>query len=221
MFPLLTLYSYWDWSQDASSFRDSPIWDSVTGLGGDGSGSESVGNGKCVTSGPFANIEVMFYDDEIQPHCLSRGFPGEEELSELGQLIQSEAIDNLLHEDEYDHFALELEKRAHKFLTHTVRGDLSRFTGPNGACSPDSIYVQTDKITDPVFFLHHVNLDRLWWQWQHGATHDKLTAYNGNAFNNTEAPAALTDTLDMGGLARNVQVVDVMDTTSGPFCYGY
>lgn len=103
----------------------------------------------------------MFYDEEIKPHCLSHGFPGDDELSELRQLIQPEAIDTLLHEEEYDHIALELEKRAHKFLTHTVRDDLSRFTVPNDACSSDSISVQADKITDPVFFLHHVNLDRL------------------------------------------------------------
>lgn len=50
---------------------------------------------------------------------------------------------------------------------------------------------------------------------------DRLTAYGGKAYNNTEVAAALTDTLDMGGLSRNMQVVDVMDTTTGQFCYGY
>ena len=175
------------------------------GLGGDGSGPESVGNGECVTSGPFADIEVMFYDGEVKPHCLSRGFPGVEEVGELGELIKPEVIEDLLNKKEYDHFALELEKRAHKFLTLTVRGDLSRFTGPN----------------DPVFFLHHVNLDRLWSEWQHGANRDKLIAYRGKAFNDTEVPATLADVLDMGGLARNIRVGDVMDTTSGLFCYRY
>ena len=74
----------------------------------------------------------MFYDDETQPHCLSRGFPKEKKLKELGELIRPEAIDNLMKEDKYESFAGELENRAHKFLSHSVRGDLSRFTGPNG-----------------------------------------------------------------------------------------
>lgn len=74
----------------------------------------------------------MFYDNEIQPHCISRGFPKDEELSEIGQLISPEIIDKLSAEDHYEDFALDLEKRAHRFLTRSVRGDLSRFTGPNG-----------------------------------------------------------------------------------------
>jgi len=71
-----------------------------------------------------------------------------------------------------------------------------------------------------VFFLHHANIDRLWSQWQEMEPRDRLTAYSGRA-NNTEAAADLTDTLDMGGLSRNIQVVDVMDTTGGQFCYHY
>ena len=72
-----------------------------------------------------------------------------------------------------------------------------------------------------MFFLHHVNLDRLWWQWQQTAPTERLNGYSGRAYNNTDVAAALADTLDMGGLARNIQVVDVMDTTGGRFCYGY
>lgn len=132
VYQFLNSYRYWDWSLDWSKVHDAPVWDSITGLGGDGSGSESVGNGRCVTSGPFSDIEVMFYDGEVQPHCLSRGFPKKDELKELGELIRPEVIENVMNEDEYESFASELEKRAHKFLTHSVRGDLSRLTGPNG-----------------------------------------------------------------------------------------
>ena len=74
---------------------------------------------------------------------------------------------------------------------------------------------------DPVFFLHHVNLDRLWWQWQQTSLRDRLAAYNGRASKDSNEAAALTDGLDMGGLSRNIQVIDVMDTTGGPFCYSY
>ncbi|KAL9610184.1 MAG: hypothetical protein Q9167_005088 [Letrouitia subvulpina] len=116
---------------DWSSFQNAPIWDPIIGIGGNGEGSESVGEGRCVTNGPFADIEVMFYDSGVQPHCLSRGFPKNRELEELGKLVRPENINELMKRSDYGIFARELEERAHKFLTHTVRGDLSRFTGPN------------------------------------------------------------------------------------------
>lgn len=74
---------------------------------------------------------------------------------------------------------------------------------------------------DPVFFLHHVNLDKIWAQWQRKDLQKRLSAYNGKASNHSEEAAGLTDILDMGGLSRNVQVADVMDTEGGQFCYGY
>ena len=74
---------------------------------------------------------------------------------------------------------------------------------------------------DPVFFLHHVNLDRLWWQWQQIKLPDRLAAYNGKANKDSKEAALLTDGLDMGGLSRNLRVFNVMDTTGGSFCYTY
>ena len=157
----------------------------------------------------------MFFDGEYQPHCLSRGFPDEVELKELGRLIHPEVIERLMDDDDYATFEAELERRAHYFLSHSVRGDLSRFTGPNGACflstllSPTLQSIALDDTTkklantgaypsDPVFFLHHTNLDRLWAQWQQRDTAHRLHAYNGRASNDTNAVATLSDVLDMG-----------------------
>lgn len=77
------------------------------------------------------------------------------------------------------------------------------------------------RLADPVFFLHHVNIDRLWWQWQQIRPRDRLSAYSGRANKDTEVVAQLTDPLDMGGLSKDMQVIDVMDTNGGQFCYGY
>jgi tyrosinase len=74
---------------------------------------------------------------------------------------------------------------------------------------------------DPVFFLHHTNLDRLWWQWQNTAQGGRVNAYQGKANNNTDIRATLMDVLDVGGLSRSLQVADVMETTQGLFCYTY
>ncbi|CAF9927916.1 MAG: hypothetical protein HETSPECPRED_006702 [Heterodermia speciosa] len=199
---------YWDWSLDSSNFRASPVWDPSSGLGGDGTGPQSVGDGQCVTAGPFSDLEMSFYDGEYQPHCLSRGFPPSNELKALGELICPEAIKNLMKESTYEDFAPELERRAHTFLSRSVRGDLSRFTGPN----------------DPIFFLHHVNIDRLWTQWQQIQPAERLSAYGGKANKDSDAVARMTDALDMGGLApqsEKIQVIDVMDVKGGRFCYGY
>ena len=75
---------------------------------------------------------MSYYDGELKRHCLSRGFASDEALNELGELIKPEVIDKLMDEESYETFASEIEKRAHRFLSHSVRGDLSRFTGPNG-----------------------------------------------------------------------------------------
>lgn len=76
-------------------------------------------------------------------------------------------------------------------------------------------------VTDPVFFLHHANLDRLWWIWQQTDPHRKHTVYNGKANSYTIKAASLTDILDIGGLLNSVPVSEVMETTSGTFCYQY
>jgi len=81
--------------------------------------------------------------------------------------------------------------------------------------------LQADEAADPVFFLHHVNIDRVWWQWQQTRPRDRSSAYAGRANNHTEAAARVTDALDMGGLSKNVQVIDVMDTNGGQLCYSY
>ena len=74
---------------------------------------------------------------------------------------------------------------------------------------------------DPVFFLHHANLDRLWSKWQQTDPVHKLSAYGGKAHSLTTESASLEDMLDVGGLLESVPVSAVMETTSGMFCYQY
>ena len=75
--------------------------------------------------------------------------------------------------------------------------------------------------------MHHVNIDRIWWEWQQGRSNggddaaDRFSAYEGRAGNATEMAARLDDVLDVAGLAGGVQVADVLDIGGGQFCYGY
>jgi tyrosinase len=96
---------------------------------------------------------------------------------------------------------------------------------------------------DPVFFLHHTNLDRLWWEWQSANSTVRLTEIGGNntptaafnAENGWNAPNAnLTDysgdpgnvttlshVLWMVGMISNVTISDVMDIRSATICAEY
>ena len=76
--------------------------------------------------------------------------------------------------------------------------------------------------TDPLFFLHHTQLDRLWWKWQQVDVKNRLRDYSGRAvFNSTEGRAGLDDVLWFGDLGPSVKVSDIMDTRGGLLCYMY
>lgn len=96
---------------------------------------------------------------------------------------------------------------------------------------------------DPVFFLHHTNLDRLWWEWQSANLTYRLTDMGGqntpteafNAANNWDAPGAnftdysgdpgnvttLTHILSMYEMIENVTIADVMDIGGDVTCAEY
>ena len=82
--------------------------------------------------------------------------------------------------------------------------------------------ILTRDIVDPLFFLHHTQLDRQWWKWQQADREKRLRDYSGRAvFNSTERAAGLEDLLFYGDLGPTVRVLDIMDTTTGPLCYAY
>jgi tyrosinase-like protein len=56
--------------------------------------------------------------------------------------------------------------------------------------------------TDPIFWLHHANIDRLWRLWQDGHTNAKRRAWRGQSF----------DFFDVGGVAVSVSASRVLQT---------
>ncbi|KAL9575822.1 hypothetical protein ACKAV7_000064 [Fusarium commune] len=88
-----------------------------------------------------------------------------------------------------------------------IGGDMNPATSPN----------------NPIFFLHHTQVDRLWWQWQQANIKTRLRDYSGltRSLDGQTSKAALTDTLLMDKLGKNITVSDAMSTTGGPFCYTY
>ena len=82
-------------------------------------------------------------------------------------------------------------------------------------------YPSSFKPLDPVFFLHHTQLDRLWWTWQRAHPEKRLAEYIGKAAHNSTEKASLADVIPMGGLGPDVTVRKLMNTEGGALCYGY
>lgn len=96
---------------------------------------------------------------------------------------------------------------------------------------------------DSLFFLHHTNLDRIWWQWQ-AQNESRLTGIGGNNvaegfFWSNVQPSSLGDnaflpyfndngnttTLDhvlwMAGIAENITIAEIMNVNSDAICIEY
>lgn len=187
--------------------RESPIWDDTYGFGGNGNldVGEVIVGGHCVTNGPFANSTIPYLDDEYHPHCLSRGFESGPELRGNGSWFSPSALERLLHMEDYESFNLGLEHGPHIAIPRSVRGDFSLLTAPS----------------DPVFFLHHTQLDRIWWKWQQMDSSRHFQQYTGKAKHNSTESASLDDILPLDGLARAAKVSEIISTESGLLCYRY
>lgn len=69
-FSLTYLRSWWDETQDAGDYINSPILDPDTGFGGNGTGTD-----QCVTDGPFANSTLTVGPNTTytpEGYCLKR-----------------------------------------------------------------------------------------------------------------------------------------------------
>lgn len=131
---LLIVYTrYWDWSLDWEDFSRAPIW-GHDNFGNDGNldAETSVGNGHCVIDGPFAGLTAMFYDNDYYPHCLSRGFKSGAEMKDLGNLVRPGVVEDIMREGNFEAFAQRIEHNAHRFVSGSIRGEFSKFTGPYG-----------------------------------------------------------------------------------------
>ncbi|KAF9872022.1 hypothetical protein CkaCkLH20_10654 [Colletotrichum karsti] len=141
---------YWDWTLDWQNLASSSIWDAETGFGGDGTRGEhtAVGGGSCVTDGPFRNLRPKLYNHTYLEHCLSRGF--NDTMRRPLQALSPDSIGAIMGNTTYAGFEKRVEFTLHNGLHEAIGGDFKALTAAN----------------DPIFFLHHAQVDRLWWRWQ-------------------------------------------------------
>ena len=151
---------YWDWTDDASS----PF--TLDFLGPDGDRNDPQDPLK-VNEGPFAHdgpnhwtINVNDLPDEpggpALPNYLRRGFGRRPDAQNLPSTVQ---VKRTMSDIMYDSppwmlsspgFRSAAEISLHNLVHRWVNGTMMLMTSPN----------------DPVFWLHHCNIDRLWGDWQ-------------------------------------------------------
>ena len=218
---------YCDWTLDWEDLANALVWNTDDGFGGDGNktGKMTVGHGHCITDGPCATLEAQYYDGDRLPHCLSRDFLQGRLLARFSARLRPAALDKILQEKRCSTFFLSMEDGPHSAIPIFVRGDFSKFTAPNGKLSVGRVLLVALSVlmsdADPIFFLHHAQVGRLWWTWQRENLQERLYEYNGPSWHNSAVEATLSDRLEMHEVAPEIQVHEIMDTEAGPLCYRY
>ncbi|KAB8227288.1 tyrosinase family protein [Aspergillus alliaceus] len=236
---------YWEWGFDAEDPQNSSLFN------GDpysmGSNGEFIPNrepaywpsikeyipvgtgGGCVYEGPFSNSTVNMgpinaagqqpvpYNFQYNPHCLERDL---NPTVTRASITFQNTTDLILEYDTIDWFQAVMQKDP-RFAMPSVpygvhRGGhvgVGRVMG-DAAGSPG----------DPMFYLHHAQIDRVWSTWQALDPEKRRYAIWGThtlADNPPSANMTLDEMIDFRLVAEPVKFEDLMDTLSGPFCYYY
>ncbi|RKP10276.1 hypothetical protein THASP1DRAFT_2882, partial [Thamnocephalis sphaerospora] len=141
---------YWDWTYDSQAPEMSPIW-KADWFGGVGRQSDG-----CVVDGPFAKWRPYY----PTPHCLLRVWDGGNFMTSFHspEVVSALSVDST----SYVQYNRRAEAPQHDKVHIAVGGDMVTIYSPN----------------DPVFWLHHAFVDKLWWEWQR-QREENYEAYSG------------------------------------------
>ena len=140
---------YWDWTDHADT-RDVLFTDAFMGPDG---GPNGIGGGALV-SGHFSEAGGWLVVPELHVSSWGGGSSGTSlirEMQPVSNLPRQEDVDLALNQTSYTGFWPTLESSPlHNWGHIWVGGTMLMMSSPN----------------DPIFFLHHCNVDRIWAQWQ-------------------------------------------------------
>ncbi|KAK7706673.1 hypothetical protein SLS64_007504 [Diaporthe eres] len=200
--------TWWDETQDAGDYINSPILDPDTGFGGNGTGAD-----QCVTDGPFANSTLTVGPNTTytpEGYCLKRHVNETFSAGAAADIIAT--CDNLT--DYADAGIWCIGASPHTAGHGGVGGGVSGSIG--------DIYVSPG---DPLFYLHHAFIDRLWWQWQNEDIDTRLYEIGGYTTYPASDGGNTTTTLEFGlqllGVWDDKVVGDVMDLHNSFLCHEY
>ena len=231
---------YWDWSEYAEDQSKSPVFDGTpTSFGGNGkpvphsaqnasmpglpspflTARPAGTGGGCIKDGglgkdftahlgpvyPARNPPDNLYGTQYNPRCLKRDFlPALSSANltyrDLLQLLQTETIHD---------FRPRLEASMHPIAHSTIGGNIfDLYSSPS----------------DPVFYLLHGQIDRLWTIWQGQDFEKRTNGLDGTVTFLNDPPshdATLDTMMKMGTAGDLVQIRDAMSTYKGQYCYMY
>lgn len=236
---------YWDWAADAQAVDQSEIFNGDEfSMGGNGEyiagradtylGLQDLNfppgtGGGCVYSGPFSNTTYTTnlgpidspYDNNVvgqydyNPRCLVR---------DLNSWFSSRyntytnVADLAIGEDSVQYF---------QALMQGYLGDNKLGVHGGGhwlGGGPSQLEDFHSSPNDPVFYIHHAMIDRIWTVWQYMDRENRQNQiYGTSTLNNSPASADMTleDSLPFGLVTQSPVLGDLMDTLAGPYCYRY
>ncbi|KAF2664657.1 Di-copper centre-containing protein [Microthyrium microscopicum] len=222
---------YWDWSKDTpeynSSFEKSPVFfdDAFGGNGPDPvvpSPPRAPIEGGCITTSRFAQVQNSvgpgYNLTEPHPHCIQRNF--QVDLAN-GALQWELNVWPLLRMTNFTNFTLSFDTDAGG--VGTING-FGVHGGGHGGTGGEQANVWSS-INDPIFFMHHAQLDRIWWVWQTYKP-ENLHKFGGPIYPNGTGQMTLDYPVEMSEVvAPAVPIRKVMDTLNrdgqGILCYEY
>ena len=188
---------YWDWSLESQTWMNSTVWEDLCGLGGDG---DPANNGS-VMSGLFKQPEGQAPNGQL----LTRKFNGT--LPSCAQV----ALTQRMHLADFCTWHNCIESYLHKMVHCSIGGQMCSYKSAN----------------DPVFFLHHGFIDKLWSDWQNNGPAFKNLSYytqNTNPMPGSEgaSPADMYDLQKQPGCVRvcleQPSRPCIINTTYAPMC---
>jgi len=136
----------------------------------------------------------------------------------MNSFADPKLVQIVLSQPDYTSFARELEgtpsfdeRNVHGSGHFGVGGVLG--TAGNAANSPG----------DPLFYLHHGNIDYIFWKWQQKDLKTRLNQVGGpiEPFDYSGKNVTLDFKINMGKLAEDVTLKSLLDTQGSTLCYTY
>ncbi|KII86645.1 hypothetical protein PLICRDRAFT_30890 [Plicaturopsis crispa FD-325 SS-3] len=233
---------YWNWSMDASSFYESSMFkeaDTTSGMGGWGNLSDDTQ----ISTGGFASGYDLSYPSfhrlrrnyTLEPWAdvTSDLFPDPDKMANTSFTISEMTKLITGYKGDFKGFQtyFEAPEGAHSMVHEIMGGDLGGQCPENAPANCTA--GPTWSANEPLFWLHHAMVDKVWYDWQN------YDSANSNAFeggsvqmlaNETVysmypngAPPALTlnSTMPSDGMWDETSISNVMNTTGGYLCYVY